>query len=250
MYDRLTTDDVDRYRALGVQVDLHTRFRPLRTRPDLVLTTHSRPADTGAPIVCLSSHARMTSHIEQSPVWMPHQMWSTHDTALWTVRQIARAYRGTRTPAVGSLVAVVGLGRVGRRVHRMLRRARCPVVAVHHDSLAAEGAMLAADVISLHLSDGPGWLDGIVPSLDGVAIVNGAWPGLLSRPALTEGLRYGAIREYIVDGGQDPDLPGVIWSPRTAYVGPHSDRQRPVVVERVIRAALAGNLASVARRVK
>lgn len=231
MYDVLPIDDLDRYRATGADIIRGTRFtghdQAVRLAPDLIITTYTRPPDIGVPIVNAGSHAR---HLKGIAAPVTHLTpWSTHDVAAYTVSALCE-HADPRKP-----VAVIGVGRIGRRVARWLRRNGWEVWLEHHHSVMPWGwDRLGA--VTLHLADGQGWLEPFVEHLHEAVLVNTAYGPLIGRSAIERGLRRGYLSRVITDVGPTVDDRRVTVTPHIAWQGATSARLRPQYIEEALRA--------------
>ena len=147
--------------------------------------------------------------------------------------------RGVAGQLTGSTFGIVGLGRVGRLVARMLRPVTCRVLAFDAfatpDDAAALGVELVgletllrtADVVSLHLAVTPetrGILGARELALirDGALVVNSARAALLDNEAFRAELASGRLRAYLdVYEPEPPPLDDVLRGLDNVVLTPH-----------------------------
>lgn len=224
-YDRLPIDDIPRYRQQA-DIILCSRFRPhlKMGHLDAVITTYSRPPDTGVPVITMLASDRATSHLQRSPVYRA-PAWSLHDTAAYALTALF-AWAPVERP-----VAVIGRGRIGQRVYRYLRRQGYAARLIGHEESWLPGDYGA---LTLHTGNIGQYLDDALPYLHGAVIVNTAQPDAISRPALVKALDNGNLRMAVVDGGPRIEHRRVIWTPHKAWDGERSKVLRPLAVCRVL----------------
>lgn len=229
-YDALPIDRLDLYGPL-VRC---SRFRPhTKVGPvDVVLSTWTRVANDGTPVVSCRDSAEHLRHITAAPVYQAPG-WAAPQVAVNA--SLAVIAHGDRDRPV----AVCGMGRIGNDVASRLQIAGWDVRAVHHDSQPPPNV----GTVVLALADRPearGWLHHDHRWRD-VVVVNFARPWMVASSFL---LAVGAqVRVYLVDGGKDPALPGVVWTPHTAWSGPVAARLRVASVLEVLTAVHSDRLA-------
>lgn len=249
-YDRLSADPPDLYASLGAIVSHHNRFHPLRVgedgKPDLIITTHTRPPDLGVPILNAGSHKRHLSTIYESPVWTFRRSWSAHGVAAYTIRalcnqpdQVFGTYRPIR-------LLVVGGGRIGSLVARYARRAGWSVDVVGRadiDSLSPR-RLAAYTAVSFHAGSNarPVWDDRLL-ALNGAAVVNTGAPAF-DDAALHRAVALGAVRYAVLNVPCGVEHERIRVDPRhTAWEA--TDRaaiHRPAMIRAFIRAYQAEDL--------
>ncbi|MSP67231.1 MAG: hydroxyacid dehydrogenase [Alphaproteobacteria bacterium] len=177
---------------------------------------------------------------------------------LAALRRIAEADRTIRAGGwsqlmggllAGRTVGVVGHGRIGRHVSRLLLAFGCRVLA--HDTLPVtpeagvelvplERLIAAADILTLHVPRSPGappviGAAEIARMKPGAILVNAARGGLVDEAALLQALQSGHLAAAAIDAfvtepyaGPLRDLPQVVL---TAHMGSHA-REARVRMER------------------
>ena len=147
--------------------------------------------------------------------------------------------RGVAGQLTGSTVGLIGLGRVGRLVARMLGVFTCRVIACDAFTTEEQAAELgvelvdldtllrAADVVSLHLAVTPetrGILGAreLAMVRDGALVVNSARAALLDNDAFRAQLASGRIRAYLdVYEPEPPPLDDVLRTLDSVVMTPH-----------------------------
>lgn len=229
LYDHLPIDDMTAYLATGHEVRMADRFHPARDA-DAIITTYTRPPDTGAPIYNLGSHHRHLTHVSKSPV-IDLPPWSTHEVVRWTVRHITTAGDPSR------VVLVIGRGRIGRRVWRHLRACGWHAVLIGHDHpiLRDDRPLTEVGTVTLHVADGRGLLDPALARLTGALVVNSSVRHAITDNRLIAAIEEGHVEQAIIDPGQRIDHPRVVFTGHTAWQGPRSTLLRPLRVLAALR---------------
>lgn len=233
LYDLLPLDDLPRYRSLA-DVTTHNRFRPAPDDVDLVLVTHTRiPKRTVAPVVLVGTALEVVRHLSGPVYRAPH--WSAHAVAHYAVEHLLADGDRIRP------VLVVGVGRIAALLRRWCRR-YWPGGLARATSRSAGSIVLATPA-----TDPPGSHDHALHRAGAGALLVSVARGQPVGPTLlADMLAGGHLARAVVDVGYR-DVPGVIQTGHSAWLGHRSAQRRQSVVVQVIGLAATGRLTDLRR---
>lgn len=184
--------------------------------------------------------------------------------ALRRIAEVDRAVRqGTWKPLMGRLlggcaVGVLGYGRIGRKVAMLARGFGARVLAYdlrEQDSepgiefCALDALLGSADILTLHLSSGPGTRhlinrERLAQMKPGAILVNTARGDLVDEQALVEALQCGRLSAAALDSFESEPYSGPLCKlPQvvlTAHMGSYAQESRAVMEEEAAQNLLKG----------